>query len=625
MKTLKSLIGFGLVYFLFSFYSSPCKAQDFSHVRILRDSLQKPLPDTSKIELLRKIGDDFKNIMQDTALLYYKLAFQAASIVNNKQRAAFCLIDIGKVYFNLGSYEKSMTYFLKSLKIFEEFKNKKGIAECYNQIGVVFMWLKNPDKALEYYLKALKLSQETGNKKQLGASLQNIGVFYWRNKDFNQAFVFFQRSLIICEEIGYKNGIVACFGSFANIYSAQINSAQNDSAKEACYSKAMFYMLKALKIAEELNDKYMICQLYYNISAISLYVKKYNESILYANKSLVVAKEIRALKSITGNYECLAVNYDSLHDYAKAYHYLCLWKETNDSLFNDKNSQQLVEMQTLYETGKKESQIKILQKDKELQASQIAREKLIRNLSLSSLIVILLLAISGFFVIRVWRAKEKIINEKKIIELEQKSLLLQMNPHFIFNSLNSINAQMLQNVDTARDFLTKFAKLMRLILENSRESFITVNREFETIRYYLILEQQRLKNFEFSIEIDPEIDAETFEIPPMFIQPHVENAIIHGISKKKGLGRIKVKIEKPLENTLLCVIEDNGIGRKRSSETMVSDQLTHKSLALEITRERLKILSRESREPLDIQISDLENENRQSLGTKITIRLPFRV
>ncbi len=219
----------------------------------------------------------------------------------------------------------------------------------------------------------------------------------------------------------------ACYNNIGNVYFGQ-----------AIYDQAIEYYLKALKIKEELGDKYGISMAYNNIAAINIKLKKYNEAIEYALKGLNIAKEIETLLLQSDGYEVLYIAYDSLHNYKKAYEYHVLFKQINDSIFNEESSKQIKEMQTKYETEKKESQIKILQKDKELQASQLSREKWIRDLSLAGMGLMFLLIIGAFFYIRVWRVKEKIATEKKIIELEQKSLLLQMNPHFIFNSLNSL-------------------------------------------------------------------------------------------------------------------------------------------------------------------------------------------
>lgn len=218
--------------------------------------------------------------------------------------------------------------------------------------------------------------------------------------------------------------------------------------------------------------------------------------------------------------------------------------------------------------------------------------------------------------------QEKISMEKDLVVLEQKALRLQMNPHFIFHTLNSIQALIATKEEgIARDYLSKFSRLMRQILENSRQNEITLDSEIETLENYLSIEQfVNEGGFEFQFDSPQDIEKEFIKIPPMIIQPFVENAIIHGISHlEKGKGKIKISF-RDLEHILECTIEDNGVGRKKSSEIKETSNKLHQSTALAVTQERLQFLSSEK---TSIQIIDLEDESNNSLGTKVVLRLPI--
>lgn len=216
--------------------------------------------------------------------------------------------------------------------------------------------------------------------------------------------------------------------------------------------------------------------------------------------------------------------------------------------------------------------------------------------------------------------QEKISMEKNLVVLEQKALRLQMNPHFIFHTLNSIQALIASKEEgIAREYLSKFSRLMRQILENSRQNEITLEAEIETLENYLAIEQFVNENgFDFQFDIPEDIEKEFIKIPPMIIQPFVENAIIHGMSHlENGKGLIKIAF-KDLGDILECQIEDNGVGRKKSSEIKETSNSLHKSTALEVTRERLQFLSSEKS---SIEITDLEDKSGRSLGTKVILRL----
>jgi ligand-binding sensor domain-containing protein/two-component sensor histidine kinase len=214
--------------------------------------------------------------------------------------------------------------------------------------------------------------------------------------------------------------------------------------------------------------------------------------------------------------------------------------------------------------------------------------------------------------------------EKNMLELEQKTLRLQMNPHFIFNALNSIQALISQKDEkTARYYLAKFSKLMRMILENSRNTYISLEDEIKTLEMYASLEQFSSGNtFDFSIEVPKDIDIMEINIPPMLIQPFIENAIIHGIRHLEKRGKITVSF-KLNKKVLECMITDNGIGRKKAASIKSQEDQKHKSTALMVTQERLDILNKDKKIH-SLEIIDINDNSGLDSGTRITIRLPLQ-
>jgi LytS/YehU family sensor histidine kinase len=213
---------------------------------------------------------------------------------------------------------------------------------------------------------------------------------------------------------------------------------------------------------------------------------------------------------------------------------------------------------------------------------------------------------------------------KHISALEQRLLLSQMNPHFVFNSLTAIQSYIFRNdAYTAGKYMSSFAKLVRLVLENSREEQIPISKEIETLRYYLLLQELRFEGkFDYNIDVDPDIAVDQITVPPMLAQPFIENAIEHGIIhlSRKGLITIRFILK---GSALIIEIEDNGIGIEKSSQHSQHKWNEHQSLATKITKERIKNIKSSSKIEVKMEIIDLsENSDLQQKGTIIRFTLP---
>ncbi len=228
--------------------------------------------------------------------------------------------------------------------------------------------------------------------------------------------------------------------------------------------------------------------------------------------------------------------------------------------------------------------------------------------------------------IRNIRKKEKAELDKQveISKVELKALRAQMNPHFVFNSLNSIQHYILNSNSTeAAKYLNKFAKLIRIILNNSEKPMVTVNEDIESLKLYLELEQMRFDGkFDYIVNIDKSIDGDYDEIPPMLMQPYIENAILHGLNPKVDKGCLKIDIFTK-NNYIVCRITDDGIGRTAAGEikrTQPGQQ--YKSLGMKITSERVRILNNINNSNMSVEISDLNNDKDESIGTMVEIYIP---
>jgi len=216
--------------------------------------------------------------------------------------------------------------------------------------------------------------------------------------------------------------------------------------------------------------------------------------------------------------------------------------------------------------------------------------------------------------------------DKLLSEAEMKALHAQMNPHFIFNSLNSIRKLVLnnENYDASR-YLGKFAQLIRMTLDQSRQSFISLRQTIEYLQRYVDLERIRNPNFTCTIEVDESIDQDEVHLPPMLIQPFIENAIWHGFApEKKGID-IRVKFETQGEQ-LVCTIDDNGIGIEASLNGKSTSAMNHRGVGIENIQNRIELLNKKHNLKSSISLVDKASlKNGHSCGTCVTLRLPIEM
>jgi LytS/YehU family sensor histidine kinase len=199
-----------------------------------------------------------------------------------------------------------------------------------------------------------------------------------------------------------------------------------------------------------------------------------------------------------------------------------------------------------------------------------------------------------------------------------------MNPHFLFNCLNSINRYIVKSdPKTASHYLTKFARLMRLILDNSASESITLEKEIQTLQLYIEMERMRFANaFEYTIEVEEGIEPDSLAIPSMLLQPYIENAIWHGLLHKEEGGHLWVRFSQPTEDLLTVEIEDNGIGRQKAKELKSKEAISNKSYGMQISQDRLFLIQELYGLKATVEVKDLRDGQGHDSGTKILVQLP---
>ncbi len=561
------------------------------------------------------LGDNNKALEYDTK------AKDIAEELKDDNLLANVYISLGYDYYFLGDFNKALEFNLKSLKVKNrmletgELKSDRLLATSYNNIGSLYNVLGQCEKAVEYHNKSLEIRKKYSDSTGIGRSLHNLGAVYERLDENEKAKEYYLKALNIRKVLGNKQHIAESLNNLGNVYK---NLNENDMALK-CY-------IQALEVFDDIKDEGRIAITTNNIAGLYIKEKEPDKAYPFIMKGIKMAEKSGQKKTLEEVYENLVGYYVLKNDYKNAYSIQKKMFAIKDSIFSNDLVDKVSEMQVKYETERKEKEIEILARDKEIQSLKIRKQ----SIQLYFLIAFILLsAVISLLVFSRFRLKQKHVRielEKHNLETEQRLLRSQMNPHFIFNSMNSIQSYISGNDSfTAMTYLSKFAHLMRNILENSRKSYIVLSEEISTLELYIELERIRFKQkFDYKINIEKELPVDSIYIPPMLIQPFVENSIKHGLRNKKGKGLLEIEFRKD-DRFIVCVVKDNGIGREKALELKTGKNKNHKSLGMQVTHERLDALSKLRGSRINFVITDLKNENGEASGTEVEINIPFEM
>jgi tetratricopeptide (TPR) repeat protein len=537
--------------------------------------------------------------------------------LGNRRNVCTVLGNIGVSYSNMGDNVRAMQYYIKALKVAEEIGNEQQIINSLTNIGTIYMEQANYAKALEYYHRALKYSREHGLKPEEAINCGNIGNVQLSLANYTAALFYYQYALRIDDSLANKRNSTAWLANMAGVYEMQSDSAKKaGNPGQAAWKSdsALNAYKRALQLAREIGNRFIEAHTLGNIGSVHLAKQDYKEAEEYISASLGLAKEIGSVEVMRSSYNKFYLLYRQTNkpDKALAYHekYIAI----RDSLSNLEHRKAISELEIKYDTEKKEAENAILAQKSELQALEIKNSRYMLA-GLSG--VLILVGVIGFLLVR----QGKLHSRQLAIQYEQKLLRTQMNPHFIFNSLASIESFIYEHQPKeAGSYLSSFSRLMRLVLENSTLEQITLEKEVEILTYYLALQKLRLDdNLSYNINIDPTLQPDQVYLPPMLCQPFIENAIEHGFRGSKQPGHINIDF-RPHPNSLQVAITDNGIGVLKARQEQLHRQ--HKSMAVQLTKERLAYLNKRQRLSLSFTVEDLSASTSQS-GTRVTFTIPI--
>jgi tetratricopeptide (TPR) repeat protein len=592
-----------LCFYLFIFSVGNSQNKSIDSLKLL---LKIAREDTNKCILLEKICYKVRSTSPIEALNYANEQLKLARELGYKKNEGSALASIGRFYFQEGNYNKALFYFMECLKIAEQLGNKYKIAACYANIASVLGTNKEYEKALFYYEKNLEYLKAIKYKPGIAQGYSNIGLIYKELQNHKKALDYYLKSIDLCREIKENYLLQNNYENIGALYEEQDKP-----------DLAIIYFDEALKLSYSIEDYFCISSSYLNLGRIYNQLKSYQRSIILLDSSVKYSLLSNNKETEFNASLLLANSYSGLNNIQAESKYLKKAFVLKDSLFNAEKSKQISELTIRYETEKKEAEIRSLNAQNQMQSLKLEQ----RNYLLSGLAILFIFFILlAFLLFR----QNKLRSEQKSMQLEQKLLRSQMNPHFIFNALIAIESFIYKNQPKeAGRYLSGFARLMRLILENSREEFVPLEKEISTLEYYLNLQKLRFDStFDYSIKVDESIDPSTIAIPPMLAQPFIENSIEHGLKGNTAKGKINIAFS--LENNqLVFTVEDNGVGFEQSVQ-LKEQNILHKSFATKITNERLHNLGRKSRRKIKLVTEDIKDDLQNVVGGKVIFSIPFQ-
>ena len=543
------------------------------------------------------------------ALSYYNKTIKLSEELNDEAIKADCLSDIGNIYRDQQNLPLALEYHYKSMAIGEKIGDVKIICDEMISIGNVYKHNENYDRAIEFYNKALIICKEKNYSENTSSILNNLGTTYYGKKDYKKALNFFEKSLDRFQDERNELNAALSYLNIGLLYLEQKN-----------YNHALKYLEESKKIHLKINAKGGLASCFLGISQVYLHQKKYAEALTYVLKGSKIAKELKQPLEQKDAFKILSEIYEKTKNYQKALESHKQFKILNDSIFNKENIEKItrIEYEYKFKQARDSASIRELKLAKTVLATSKDLETSKRKYLWAVIGVLGMSLILGLIIFY-----QKFKNEKAKTEyalVEQKLLRSQMTPHFIFNSLSVLQGMILNKEESKSvRYLSKFSKLMRINLENSRDKLVMLSQELLAVENYLELQNLENASYQYTITIDKKIDVNSFQIPPMLIQPFVENAIEHAFTNQQPTKNIDIYLNYTNKN-LVCTIADNGIGINPQKN---NDKNFKISLSTTITTERLKMLSK------DMKVKGwLTVENRQkynSKGTLVTMVIPYKI
>lgn len=533
----------------------------------------------------------------EEAVGYFQKAMEINLAQNNIISASNSYENMAAAYKDLGQYTLAADCLLKSLEIRKEI-NHPRIFNNYLKLAVIQALLKNTGQE-DFYLNLAKEEMEKRDSLQPGDKAlfyNQLGDIYEKRALFDSALICYNHVVAYSRQIGWNRGIAVGIGNLANVYTTM-----------DLLDSAMLYHKKSLALSESINDCIGASEELLFLAELAEQRNIIDSAYIFANSSLQQARSCKLRKQESLALQYLAEFFKKQQQFEKANSYLESYYALRDSITSADVKNNIAALETKYQTKAKEQQIELLTAENEIKNQRISQALLL----IGALILLVVLVLALFY----FRRKQEAFRQS---ELQQQLLRSQMNPHFIFNVMSSIQSYLYKNeARKAADYLSRFAALSRSVLEFSTRERISLKDEIDMLRHFIELQRAGIEHpFEFSFEVDENMETSFIQVPPMLLQPFVENAIKHGLQNLDYQGKLSLCF-KEKEAYIDVRITDNGKGLGANQNQ------NHNSKALSIFEQRRKGIEHKFKRKLRFELLNLSETDSSKHGVSVYFQLPI--
>lgn len=522
--------------------------------------------------------------------------------------------NISTIYNDMADYKQAQEYSLIALRLATQHNLKEVETAAVNQMGKMMLELRQFEQAEIYFRQSLQMATAQNSPQRRGVALNNLGSIFLlryvndslrapaiREKDYQLASTHFREALAIAKELNDLPSI-----------SFRLNGLSNLAIAKKDYQTSKTYLLEALNYAETSRSQSAKIKALANLALNYVKTDEVPLAIQTANEAIALTKQIDSPEILPKLYNTLQQAYWKQQEYQKA---LDAQKAANlamHSLYETTTTNEVQELQTRYETEKKQRAIALLSAQNRVKTAELRQQQAElqqKNYQMMALSAVALLLLGGAFLFVRQRTLQQ---RQQAAEMKQRLLRAQLNPHFLFNSLNSIQRLYVEGrMSQANDFIADFAQLMRDILEKTGRTTIPLYEEIEFIEAYLSLEKRRLGDkFDYEVVMSDELRHSDIEVPSFIVQPLAENALMHGVLPSNRKGNIRVLVEQKSDDRVSISVQDDGVGFYKSMQQVGK----HKSRGMELIQTRLGRRGK-------MLIEELKDLNQAILGTKVELQL----
>jgi hypothetical protein len=570
-----------------------------------------PKNDSAKIHMMHTISYMLSESDISRSFAYYEKVSSLSDSLHFTYGKALANINLGILLSSSGNFESSTNAYFKAIDLAKECNASRIEAVSLNDIGENFASLKDFNKCRKYVQQAIEINKDL--KAWRGVAInyellhrcdlgQNLYADAKMNLDMGMPYALHANENYILSQ--YYLG----YGKLHAIYD------RDDSAS--------YYFNKAITTARQTGD---LRNEFWVYLAESKYLKHISprEKIAMLSKAMKLADQTRFTEGRAKAAEQLSALYDALNNKDSSLFFYRMYRSVSDSLFSENNQRNMIVNESEWTVKKKELENTNLKQLTTAQKQEIAFKNILLFLVGIGFLMTLFVAFLLYKSFQAKKIKNDSLYKQKIAETEMQALQAQMNPHFFFNSLNSIENFIMQNEKKlASDYLNKFARFIRGILDSSSSDLIEIDKDIESLQLYIDLEQLRFNNkFTYCCNVDTQLLHGEYHVPALLVQPFLENAINHGIGPSDRPD-LKICLQVKLNNNMIhYIIEDNGIGRDQSRAYNQLNKPFHKSLGMKLTQERINIFNQDTGSSDNVKIIDLFDEEQRPIGTRIEFAL----